>query len=374
MQFFIFAAVFLLMMATANWYMYRRFLRKVVPDWRKFVIAVPVILMLGEIFFVVDLATGLIPETPALYFVTSAFVGITFILFVMALMYDLTITVSTRVPFDQERRKVIKIIFDVTMLIAAISYVLRGLANGIRLPAINTVPITIRDFPFARYNIVQLTDIHVGRTIKRDFVEYLVEQTNALKPDLVVITGDLVDLPIERIRYDLAPLTELQAPVYFILGNHEYFHGPLSALDHIASLGIRVLLNEAVVIGNDQQRFNLIGITDLVGERMGMLQPDLHKAYHAVDDTLPCLVLAHQPKFIERMTQHRCDLMLSGHTHGGQIFPFGFMVMMDQPYLYGLHEHAPGQQIFVSRGTGYWGPPLRVLAPSEITHLIITAG
>ena len=87
---------------------------------------------------------------------------------------------------------------------------------------------------------------------------------------------------------------------------------------------------------------------------------------------LPCIVLAHQPKFIERMANHRCDLMLSGHTHGGQIFPFGFLVMIDQPYLAGLYQHNEQQQIFVSRGTGYWGPPLRILAPSEISRIVIS--
>jgi predicted MPP superfamily phosphohydrolase len=218
---------------------------------------------------------------------------------------------------------------------------------------------------------VQLTDIHVGRTIKRDFIERLVEETNRLNPDIVVITGDLVDLPISRIEYDLYPLKDLHAPTYFILGNHEYFHGVGEALAYVRELGIIPLCNEHVVIGEGEQRFNLVGLNDLSGERAGFYAPDTGQAFAGCDQDRCCIVLAHQPKMITQMNGCRCDLMLSGHTHGGQIFPFGLLVMAAQPYLSGLHAHSPEQQIFVSNGTGYWGPPLRFLAPSEISQLII---
>lgn len=372
MNFIIFASVFLLVMAAANYYIYRRFFRVLTPTFARYGWIVPALLMLGEAFFVLDISTNIVPDSPALYFITSAFVGFTFMLFVVATFYDLTVTVSRRVPFDRERRKTIKVIFDVTMLIAAMSYLLRGLAQGLAAPQVNRVAIRIKDLPFERLNIVQLTDIHVGRTIKREFIAELVAQANALSPDLVVITGDLVDLPIDRIRADLAPLAELNAPTYFIPGNHEYFHGPQAVFEHVRSLGIRPLLNESVVLEHGGGRFNLLGITDMVGERIGFMPPDLQQAYRAVDTSLPCIVLAHQPKTILRMDGYRCDLMLSGHTHGGQIFPFGLLVMVDQPYLAGLHRHGAEQQIFVSRGTGYWGPPLRILAPSEISLLELT--
>lgn len=222
------------------------------------------------------------------------------------------------------------------------------------------------------FSIVQLSDIHVGRIIKRDFVARMVQRTNALAPDLVVITGDLVDLSIERIRHDLEPLRELNAPVYFILGNHELFHAPTAVIRHLRSLGLRPLLNSSVIIGTGAQRFNLVGINDLAGQRLNLMPPDIPAAFAGIDPALPCIVLAHQPRTIELLTDEPCDLMLSGHTHGGQIFPFGFLVMMGQPYLAGLHRHSPHRQIFVSRGTGFWGPPMRVLAPSEISHITIS--
>ncbi len=371
MNFLIFASVFLLVMVLMNVYTWRRFLRLLAYDRKGVLLAIPVVLLLGDFFFIVDIATNLIPDSPALYIVTSSFVGITFMMFVVAVIYDLTITVSKRVPVDHSRRRTLKLIFDVTMLVAAFAYLLRGFSQGIKFPEVNQVRVQVKDFPLAKFSLVQLTDVHVGRTIKQDFIERLVQETNALNPDIVVITGDLVDLPISRIKHDLEPLKDLQAPVYFIVGNHEYFHGVADTVAYIRELGITPLLNEHVVIGKGKQQFNLVGLTDVIGRRVDSYPPDAAAAYKGVDQKKSCLVLAHQPKMIDEMDNYRCDLMLSGHTHGGQIFPFGLLVMAAQPYLAGLHTHAPGRQIFVSRGTGYWGPPLRFLAPSEISQIFI---
>lgn len=371
MRFVIFSVVFLSVMAAANFYIYRRFFRRLSPELRRYGWLIPTVLMLGEVFFVWDIATGMLPDSPLLYLLSSSFVGITFMLFVVATFYDLSITVSRRVPFDKDKRRTIKILFDVTMLIAAFSYVGRAFANGVREPQLNRVSVDIPDFPQPGFRILQLSDVHVGRTLRRPFVQQLVERANALAPDMVVITGDLVDLPISSISEDLAPLTQLQAPAYFITGNHEYFHGVESVISHMRSLGVTPLLNESQLITTVGGSFNLLGINDQVGKRIGNLPPDIEAAYQDVDESLPCLVLAHQPKTILQLDEQRCDLMLSGHTHGGQIFPFGLLVMIDQPYLAGLYRHDEKRQIFVSRGTGYWGPPLRLMAPSEISLLTI---
>ena len=371
MRFLVFSLIFLLVMALLNVYTWRRFLRQISHARAHYLIIIPLLLMAGDTFFILDIATGMVPDSPALYLISSSFIGITFMLFVVAIVYDLSITVSKRVPVDHSRRRVLKLMSDVTMLVAAIAYLLRGFSQGIRFPALNRVQVRLRDFPLDSYNLVQLTDVHVGRTIKRDFIEKLVAKTNQLNPDMVVITGDLVDLPISQIEHDLYPLKELNAPTYFILGNHEYFHGIDETLAYIRELGIVPLLNEHVVVGEGDQQFNLVGLNDVSGLRAGMHPPDKARAFASVDQSKTCIVLAHQPKMITEMEGYRCDLMLSGHTHGGQIFPFGLLVMAAQPYIAGLYAHTPEQQIFVSRGTGYWGPPLRFLAPSEISQLII---
>ncbi|MDH5369730.1 MAG: metallophosphoesterase [Gammaproteobacteria bacterium] len=358
-------------MTFLNVYTWRRFLRLLSYDKAGYLIIIPIVLMLGDIFFIVDIATNIIPDSPALYFISSSFIGFTFMFFVIAVIYDMTITVSKRVPVDHSRRRTLKLIFDVTMLVAAFAYIFRGFSQGVHFPEINKVNVKIKDFPLEKFNLVQLTDVHVGRTIKREFIEQLVETINDLKPDMVVITGDLVDLPVSKIEYDLYPLKNLNAPTYFIVGNHEYFHGVGEAVDYIKQLGIIPLLNEHVVIGEGDKQFNLIGLTDVIGTRTEFLPPDPDAAYLGADQNKACVVLAHQPRMIMDMDNFRCDLMLSGHTHGGQIFPFGLLVMTAQPYLAGLYKHAVDRQIFVSRGTGYWGPPLRVLAPSEISQIFI---
>ena len=358
-------------MALMNLYTWRRFLRKLEHIKKQYLVFIPVLLMTGDIFYILDIAIGLIPDSYLLYIISSSFVGITFIFFVVAVVYDFTLIASKNVKVDKEKRKTLKLIFDVTMIIAAVAYLLRGFSQGLRFPGVNKQIVKIKDFPVDNYSIVQLSDVHVGRTIKRDFIQKLVETTNELKPDLVVITGDLIDLPVNKIEYDLYPLKQLNAPTYFILGNHEYFHGPGEIISYLKDLEIIPLINGSDVIQLENGSFNLIGMTDLIGMRTGLFSPDVEKAYQNIDQNLPCLVLAHQPKMINEINNKRCDLMLSGHTHGGQIFPFGMLVMTAQPYLAGLYTHRENCQVFVSRGAGYWGPPIRILAPNEISQIVI---
>jgi hypothetical protein len=371
MRFLIFAGVFLLVMALMNYYAYRRFLRRLSPPFNRFAYVLPALLMVGEVVFIFELMTQALELASLAHLVLSATVGVTFLLFVVAIAYDLSITVSAKVPLDRERRQFIKVVFDLSVLIAASSYLFRGVVDGLKKPGINRVDVRLRDFPFEDYVIVQLSDVHIGRTIRRGFLEEVVEATNALKPDIVVITGDLVDLSVSKIGDNLEPLLRLEAPTYFIPGNHEYFHGVEEIAAYLQTLNVRPLMNASTLIGDEQAGFNLVGINDLVGTRMGILPPDVAAAYREADTDRCQIVLAHQPKSLELMGDHRCDLMLSGHTHGGQIFPFGLLVMAAQPYLSGLHQHSEDTQIFVSRGTGYWGPPIRILAPSEISYIVI---
>ncbi|OOY44765.1 hypothetical protein BOV91_00385 [Solemya velum gill symbiont] len=342
----LFVTIFLSVLALTNLYVYRRFFLRLSPRLHLAGAVLMSVIMLGELVFVIDMVVGIFPESLAVYLLLSTFIGASFMLFVIALVYDLAVSVSRRVPFDQERRRTIKVMNDVV--------------------------VRIKDFPFNGLSIVQLTDVHIGRTIKRDFLEEIVRRTNEMQPDIVVITGDLFDLPPGEIIDELQPLAKLDAPTYFVTGNHEYFHGVEPVLKTVESLGIKALTNKAVQFGDGEKHFNLVGLNDLTGGRFGIRPPNVEEAYSQIDESISTIVLSHQPKSISLVEERRCDLMLSGHTHGGQIFPFGWLVKIDQPYLAGLYEHLPGKQIFVSRGTGYWGPPLRVLAPSEISRIVIT--
>lgn len=373
MRMVIFALLFLFFMGLMNLYVYRRLVKKLHFKLDLFGLGLLWLLFGLELLFVVETTTRILMESPPLFYTLSAAVGITVILFFVTLLYDLLHTTATYVPFDRSRRRFIKITFDTTMLIFAVSYLFEGLFGGLKRPLLNRVDIGIDGFTLENFTIAQLSDLHIGPTIGESFVRECVERVNALGPDMVVITGDLVDRTIDRVKGSLEPLRGLRSKhgTYFILGNHEYFHGPQSIIDHLRTLGITPLLNENVIIGSGSGRFNLIGINDLVSKRFGELPYDIEKAFKGVDAELPSVVLAHQPKTVSLMHDRSYDLMLSGHTHGGQIFPFGLLVMIDQPYLSGLYRVDKKKQVFVSRGTGYWGPPVRVLAPSEISLLTL---
>jgi predicted MPP superfamily phosphohydrolase len=214
--------------------------------------------------------------------------------------------------------------------------------------------------------IVQLTDIHVGPTIGREFIEQIVERTNSVEPDVIAITGDLVDGSVSELGEDVAPLPKLRARygVYFVTGNHEYYSGADAWCTELERIGIRVLRNERVTIGEDGASFDLAGIDDHRG--------DLTRAVRGRDPERELVLLAHQPRAIFDAVRHGVGLQLSGHTHGGQIWPWNYFVRLQQPVVSGLRRFGE-TWLFVSNGTGYWGPPMRLLAPAEITQIRLLA-
>ncbi len=369
----LFPLAFLGVMYLMNTYIHRRLVTRLHFNIKTASLIFLTLIFVLEILFVIQMLFHPLIESPTLYYVLSLAVAVTVSLFFVTLLYDLIHTTAQQIPFDQGRRRFMKIAFDVTMLILAFSYIVKGLIGGIKRPELNKVDVYIKDLGFDELTIVQLTDVHVGNTIGKAFVAECVERINALKPDIVVITGDLVDRKIEHAKDDLSPLKALQTRygTYFILGNHEYYHGAQAIADHMPELNIKALLNESVVVGDGDKAINLVGINDLQSIRFDTMPIDTEKAFANVDKSLPTVLLSHQPKSIELLNDYAYDLMISGHTHGGQIFPFGFLVMLQQPFLQGLHAVTAMKQIFVSRGTGYWGPPVRVFAPSEISVLTL---
>jgi len=369
----LFPLAFVGVMYLMNSYIYKRLFKRLHFDVQKISFILLSVLFLTEILFVIQLLFHPIIESSTLFYILSLSVALTVSLFFITLLYDLIHTTAEKIPFDQGRRKFMKIIFDVTMLVLAFSYLLKGIIGGIKRPELNKVEVFIKDLGFEQLRVVQLSDVHVGNTIDKAFLEECVERINALQPDIVVITGDLVDRKIEDAKEDLEPLKSLKSTfgTFFVLGNHEYYHGAKAIADYMPQLNIKALLNESIVLSDGQNSINLVGINDLQSIRFNTMPVDTYAAFKDVDEDKPTILLSHQPKSIEMVKDKPYDLMLSGHTHGGQIFPFGFLVMLQQPYLYGLHAVTRTKQIFVSRGTGYWGPPVRVFAPSEISVLTL---
>jgi hypothetical protein len=240
------------------------------------------------------------------------------------------------------------------------------------------VPVRLPRLPAALSGtrVVQLSDVHLGPILDGRFLESVVEKANLQRPDLVVITGDLVDAPVEVLARELEPLARLRARhgVAFVTGNHEYYCGADAWIEWLRRRGVKVLVNERVAVGDAGASFDLAGLTDAHGGRYTPAHaPDVARALAGRDADRELVVLAHQPVQIHDLEGRGAGLVLSGHTHGGQLWPFGALVALAQPYLRGLHTHPDGTQIYVSRGTGFWGPPMRVANPAEITTLVLTA-
>jgi hypothetical protein len=246
-----------------------------------------------------------------------------------------------------------------------------GVWSAIRPVEVKRVQVRLKKLPGALngLRLVQLSDMHIGLTIGRDFVEDVVRKVNALEPDIVAITGDLIDGSVEDLGAAVAPLGEIHARLgtYFVTGNHEYYSGADSWLAFLRTLGIRVLRNEHVELSKDGETIHLAGVDDWTAHQFGNGHgSDMAGALAGRDASKPVILLAHQPIQFDEARAHGVDLQISGHTHGGQIFPFGLLTRLAQPFLSGLHQRGDSQ-IYVSSGTGYWGPPMRIAAPAEIT-------
>jgi predicted MPP superfamily phosphohydrolase len=239
-------------------------------------------------------------------------------------------------------------------------------------PVVRRVPVTLRglDPALDGLRIVTFSDAHLSATYRGRRFERLVELVNEQRPDVVAIVGDLVDGEVGELRAEAAPLADLvsEQGVYFVTGNHEYFSGAAAWTRHLPTLGIDVLRNERVAIARGGASFDLAGIDDRTAAASGVPGhgADLDAALDGRDDATPVVLLAHQPVVVEQARAAGVDLQLSGHTHGGQLWPFDRIIRLDQPAVEGLSRHGD-TQLYVTSGAGYWGPPMRIGARPEIT-------
>lgn len=278
----------------------------------------------------------------------------------------------SRKPYDPGRRVFLSRALAAGTLSAGIPGLAYGVFEGMEDPDIVQVQVKLERLPASDrgLTIAQLTDLHVTPWTSEGFIRRVVEKTNRLRPDLIVITGDLVDGAVEQILPKIESLGKLQARygVYFVTGNHEYYVGAGRWIHALEKMGMRVLTNRGEMIAG---ALYLCGLPDRTAGRMdGVESPDIGRAMAGRPENLPAILLAHQPRDIDMAVDAGVDFQISGHTHGGQIWPFGMLVMAAQPYLSGLHRRRQ-TQIYVSRGTGVWGPPIRIAAPSEISKIVL---
>ncbi|MGE0396996.1 MAG: metallophosphoesterase [Kofleriaceae bacterium] len=276
-------------------------------------------------------------------------------------------------PLDPSRRQALARITGGVAAGAVVGHVAYGVSRALGDAEVVDVPVTLAKLPkqLDGFTIVQLTDVHVGGTIQKEFIEELVERTMALKPDLIALTGDFVDGSVEELAEHVAPFAKLSAPhgVYFITGNHEYYSGADQWIAKWRELGVRVLRNERVAIERDGVGFDLAGVDDHGAHKYRDHGMDLAKAVAGRDESRALVLLAHQPRQVHVAAKHGVDLQLSGHTHGGQVWPWHYIVSIQQGGLLSGRYQIGGTQLYVSRGAGYWGPPVRVGAPPEITRV-----
>ena len=263
------------------------------------------------------------------------------------------------------------------VVVVALLVTLIGLYNARKPPRVKIVDIPLKDLPPALqgFKIAQISDMHIGPTIKRPAMKHVVSTINRLEVDAVAITGDLVDGNVYELSRHVAPLAGLRSRhgTFFVTGNHEYYSGVHPWLKYLPTLGVRVLLNEHVIILHRHAPIVIAGVTDFSAASYDTShRTDVALAVTGAPRAAVKILLAHQPRSATAAEAAGFDLQISGHTHGGQFLPWNFFVRFQQPFTAGLHR-VKDMLIYVSRGTGYWGPPKRFGSPSEITLLRLIA-
>ncbi|MFI1250925.1 metallophosphoesterase [Streptomyces anulatus] len=267
----------------------------------------------------------------------------------------------------------------VTWAVLGVAAVLlaRGYAEARRVPRVRRLDVELPRLGAGLdgTRVVLITDTHYGPLDRARWSARVCETVNTLEADLVCHTGDIADGTAERRRAQAAPLGTVQATRarVYVTGNHEYYSEAQGWVDLMGELGWEPLRNRHLLLERGGDTLVVAGVDDVTAESSGLAGHRAHLAgaLQGADPGHPVLLLAHQPKFIDRAAAHGIDLQLSGHTHGGQIWPFHYLVRLDQPAVAGLSSHGVRTLLYTSRGTGFWGPPFRVFAPSEITLLVL---
>ncbi|MFF8374905.1 metallophosphoesterase [Streptomyces sp. NPDC015661] len=269
-------------------------------------------------------------------------------------------------PTDLSRRLFVSRVVAGSAAAVAVGTVGYGTYGVLRGPRVKRVTVPLAKIPRAAhgYRIAVVSDIHLGPILGRAHTQRIVDSINAAQPDLIAVVGDLVDGTVENLGPAAEPLARLRARhgSFFVTGNHEYFSGADAWVDHVRELGLHPLRNARVEI---PAGFDLAGVDDVAGESEGQ-GPDFARALGDRDRARAAVLLAHQPVVVHDAVRHGVDLQLSGHTHGGQLWPGNYLAELANPTVAGLERYGD-TQLYVSRGAGAWGPPVRVGAPSDIT-------
>ncbi|EAK2120063.1 metallophosphoesterase [Campylobacter coli] len=368
MIFFIFSFVTLLIFGLANIYIYKRLIKKIFifRYLYKIFAFVFTLLFLAQAIFLIfrrneylsdtwyEFLAALYAPTYCLFFIT---LGLDFIRLILMLMGKM----------HKKYSLALRSVFDLTIISLAVVLIYTSINNAIRVPEIQSTDIYLAKLD-RDLKIAMLTDIHLGKNLHKDFLDRLIVEVNLQKPDMVVIVGDLIDTNPKDLKNYISKLNDFNSTygTFYALGNHEYYHGINEVLDLLRKhTNMKILINQNLDLGF----INIAGLGDLAGLDRGLYAPDLARVKVDLNTSKASILLAHQPKTALLYNLSDFDLILSGHTHGGQIFPFMFLVKLHQGFIRGLYDLGENTKLFVSSGAGFWGPSLRVFAPNEIAIL-----
>ena len=323
------------------------------------------LIFLFEIAYFISIKSSPLPSL--IYQISIICIGVSFMLFCIILPFHIALIFIAKL--SKNRQKIAKFAIDICVILGFFIYIIIGAYNANFNTIITTKEIKIKNLQNS-LNLAVITDVHIGQFYQKDFMASLVSKINLLRPDALLIVGDLVDLKSNELEDFLEPLKEVKSKfgTFMVVGNHEYYHGLSSLLGKFKELGIKVLENDSIEIGG----LNLAGVYDITGFNIGEFAPDFTKTLSEINPNLPTILLTHQPrslKYIKSDLMQNVTLAICGHTHGGQIFPFSLLVWLNQKYIYGLYNINENSQLYVSSGAGLWGPPFRVGTHSEIVYL-----
>ncbi|MEU7476234.1 metallophosphoesterase [Lentzea sp. NPDC042327] len=301
--------------------------------------------------------------------------GFVWIAFVWTLLTDVVRLVLALAGVENPFRARFIAVLLAVLIVAVTAY---GVHEAMRVPRVKRQDVTIPrlDPAFDGLTVAVVTDTHYGAINRAKWSRGMVDAVNELNADVAVHVGDIADGTAEQRLEQATPLGDVTAAHrFYITGNHEYYSNAQGWIDLMTRLGWKALHNEHVVLERGGARLVFAGIDDITADHSG--EPghaaDLALALRGTEAGDPVVLLAHQPSEIRKAVEAGVDLQLSGHTHGGQIWPFHHLVRLQQPVVAGLSRHSDRTQLYTSRGAGFWGPPMRVFAPSEITLLTLRA-
>jgi uncharacterized protein len=375
-----FAGLVLAVVVLGHLYAYRRTVHDVFPTRRARLVGAGVLAALAVVVVVTVLTRRVLPPETARPLHYAGFLWLAVLLYLAVLLaVGELVRLAVRAvggPLSPQRRRFLSRAIAGGAAVVAAGTVTYGTVDA-RRPRVERREVVLDrlDPAFDGFTIAAVSDIHLGPLVDGADLAEIVALVNAGSPDVVAVVGDLVDGTVEDLGTYAQPFRDLAAPAYMVTGNHEYFSGAQQWVDFLPSVGLRVLRNERVEVRRGGAALDIAGCDDRIAAASG--EPghgfDLDAALAGRDPDRPVVLLVHQPVMVSHAVRAGVDLQISGHTHGGQLWPITEVALVDQPVLAGLTRFGP-TWLYVTRGVGFWGPPTRVGSPPEVTLLTLRAG